>query len=31
MMRIDDDNILSSFIEIEKELTQTGVRPMDSM
>ena len=30
MMRIDDDNILSSFIEIEKELTQTGVRPMDS-
>ena len=29
-MRIDDDNILSSFIEIEKELTQTGVRPMDS-
>lgn len=30
MMYIDDENILSSFTEIEKELTQSGVRPMDS-
>lgn len=30
MMRIDDDNILSSFIEIDKELNNAGVRPLDS-
>lgn len=30
MMRIDDDNILESFIEIDKELNKTGVRPLDS-
>lgn len=27
---ISDDNILSSFIEIDKELSETGVRPLDS-
>ena len=30
MMFIDDDNILESFIEIDKELNKTGVRPLDS-
>lgn len=30
MMLIDDDNILESFIEIDKELNKTGVRPLDS-
>lgn len=30
MMRIDDDNILDSFIEIDKELNNAGVRPLDS-
>lgn len=30
MMRIDDDNILASFIEIDKELNKVGVRPLDS-
>ncbi|MCM1441107.1 MAG: hypothetical protein NC131_18180, partial [Roseburia sp.] len=30
MMRIDDDNILESFIEIDKELDNVGVRPLDS-
>ena len=28
--KISDDNILSSFIEIDKELSETGVRPLDS-
>ena len=30
MMRIDDQNILDSFIEIDRELNQAGVRPLDS-
>lgn len=30
MMFIDDDNILESFIEIDKELNNVGVRPLDS-
>ena len=30
MMRIDDENILSSFIEVDRELSNTGVRPLDS-
>ncbi len=30
MMFIDDDNILESFIEIDKELNKVGVRPLDS-
>ena len=30
MMRIDDQNILESFIEIDKELNKTETRPMDS-
>lgn len=30
MMLIDDDNILESFIEVDKELNATEVRPMDS-
>lgn len=30
MMLIDDDNILESFIEIDRELNKTEVRPLDS-
>lgn len=30
MMRIDDENILESFIEIDRELNQAEVRPLDS-
>lgn len=30
MMRIDDKNILDSFIEVDRELSNTGVRPLDS-
>lgn len=30
MMFIDDNNILESFIEIDKELNNVGVRPLDS-
>ncbi len=30
MMRIDDDNILESFIEIDKELNKVETRPLDS-
>ena len=30
MMRIDDKNILDSFIEIDKELNKVEVRPLDS-
>ena len=30
MMRIDDENILNSFIEVDRELNNTGVRPLDS-
>ena len=30
MMFIDDDNILESFIEIDRELNNVGVRPLDS-
>ena len=29
-MRIDDNNILNSFIEIDKELNKVEVRPLDS-
>ena len=30
MMLIDDENILNSFIEIDRELNATGTRPLDS-
>lgn len=30
MMNIDDENILKSFIEIDKELSKSDVRPLDS-
>ncbi|MFQ8706949.1 MAG: discoidin domain-containing protein, partial [Thomasclavelia sp.] len=30
MMLIDDNNILESFIEVDKELNKTGTRPLDS-
>ena len=31
MMKIDDNNILESFIEIDRELNNAEVRPMDSV
>ncbi len=30
MMLIDDERIIASFTEMEKELTQVGIRPMDT-